>query len=325
MNRLIRCVILGTGSMACAHGVHAEASGEAEIVGVCSRSPDGGSSLMDRLSRQIPVYTDFSRMIRNLQPDVLITAVPPHAHSGEVEAAAKEGIHLFLEKPIALTLQRAASQVSAAEQSGVVTQVDFHLRFTRLVQRIKELMQQGKTGPAALFTAAYLCNSLHSSWWRDRSRSGGQVVEQAIHLYDLARYLAGEPVTVESALANLCHQDIPDYTVEDTAVSSLVMDSGALASIASSNCALPGRWDPSFTLVCRHLTAQFSREVGSRITWCSDPEHPETITQDADPHDTALRQFFRAVRGTEPPAAPITEGYRSLELVLRAASRFDQF
>lgn len=308
--------------MAALHARHVEQSGEALIVGVCSRSSSGGKRVMEQAGRDLPVYTDFTRMIRELHPDVLIAAVPPHAHAGEVEQAAKAGIHLFLEKPIARSLERASSLTSAALDSGVVTQVDFHLRFTRVVQRLKGLLQQGDAGRPLLFSALYLCNSLHTFWWRDRRCGGGQVLEQAIHLYDLARYFLGEPVDVNARIANLCHRNIPDYTVEDNAVSAMVMDSGGLAAVASSNCAVPGVWNPSFTLVCEALTAQFSKKCGSSITWTADPEHQENFIQQEDPHKEALMQFFKAVRGLEEPVAPVTEGYLSLKLVSDVISQF---
>ena len=56
-------------------------------------------------------YTDFRRMLATARLDLLIVALPPGAHNGEVEQAAQAGLHLLVEKPIALSMERAESMV----------------------------------------------------------------------------------------------------------------------------------------------------------------------------------------------------------------------
>src|ERR1043166_4439779 len=66
-------------------------------------------------------------------------------------------------------------------------------------------------GAPGLMLGKYFCNSLHSPWWRDKAKSGGQIVEQIIHTFDIIRYLLGEPESVFARTANLFHKEVPDY------------------------------------------------------------------------------------------------------------------
>ncbi len=161
----LRCAVIGAGSMGAAHALNAETSGLADITAVCSRSLKSAETLVSRLDKKIPVYTDYCRMLDQEKLDSLVVCLPPGAHRGEVEDAAQRRIHLFLEKPLALDLEKAQRMLHAAEKSGVVTQVDFQHRFHPVVQRLKALLETGEAGFPSLMQAGYYCNSLHTSWW----------------------------------------------------------------------------------------------------------------------------------------------------------------
>jgi predicted dehydrogenase len=70
----------------------------------------------------------------------------------------------------------------------------------------------------------------------------GQVVEQAIHTYDICRYLLGKPTSVYCRQANLFHRDVPGYTNEDVSSTVITFENGALASMVATNNAIPNKW-----------------------------------------------------------------------------------
>src|SRR4051794_14902463 len=106
-------------------------------------------------------------MLGSASLDVLFVAVPPGAHAGEVEEAARLGTHLLLEKPIALNLERAESIQAAVREAGVVCQVGFHLRHSNPILRLKEAIDSGAAGRPLFLTGRFVTNSLYSAWWRD--------------------------------------------------------------------------------------------------------------------------------------------------------------
>ena len=312
----IRCAVLGAGSMGTLHAQNAERIGLGEIVAVCSRSRESADRLSSMLSHKVASHTDYSRMVEDTKPEVLFVCLPPNAHSGEVEDAAMRGIHLFLEKPLAFSLKRASAMVEAAKASGVITQVDFHHRFHPLICRLKELMLTEAAGRAALMQGGFFCNSLHSSWWRDIHSSGGQLLEQVIHIFDLVLHLLGPAKKVVGFQDNLCHADCPNYSIEDSSTVSMVMSSGAMVSLAASNCAVPGRWLAAFRLFCRNLAAEYSSMEGGKITWTNrGGPAAEEFGPQKDLHMMVLREFFEAVRSGGTASIPIQSAFQAQQLI----------
>ena len=324
--RKIKCAVFGAGSMARLHSRNAEAGGQAEVVGVCSRSSSSAAALSEELQREVPFYRDFYRMLDEAQPEALLVCVPPYAHKGEVEAAAERGVHLFLEKPLALHLERAASMCAAVEKSGVITQVDFHHRFHPLVHRIKQLIEGGIGGKPLLMQTRFFCNSLHTAWWRDKDRSGGQLLEQVIHLFDLILYFLGPINRVNAFRDTLCHQEQLDYTVEDTTVASMRADSGAMVSLAASNCGIPQQWEAAFHLICEKITGIYSSIEAGRIVWTGDPNEAPDLTIPriyTEPHKAALVEFLDALQNKKTTSVTLQAAYTAQELVMRVIESAD--
>jgi len=184
------------------------------------------------------------------------------------------------------------------------------------VRALRRLSGSGRAGRPTLFDARYECNSLHAPWWRSRARSGGQVFEQAIHLYDLALHLLGPAASATGQLANLCHRDVRGYTVEDTSAAVVRFRSGALGSLAATNCAVPGEWNNPFSVVCERVTARFRDANHAEFVFTGGPRPVvRAVDGSEDLHRAEILAFVRAVRGRGPNPAPVEEGLAGLELV----------
>jgi len=310
----LRVGILGAGYMAGVHGARLVRQRGVKLAAICAL--EGAEELSGRLTGgRAAVYLDFDRMLSEVPLDALYVCLPPFAHSGQAERAAARGLHLFLEKPIAIEPRRAASIVRAIEKAGVVSQVGYLSRFGTAVRRLKKMIDDGSAGRPTLFQGRYFCNSLHKPWWRDVSKSGGQVLEQIIHLYDLALYLFGEVVSVSGFTANLCHRDVEGYTVEDTSVSAMRFKNGALGSIVGSNCAVPGEWTGDYRVVCKNVTvlfsgpneAEFIHTAGGKVRRLTHSKEMDLFLEET-------KNFLAAVRGRAEPVAPAREGLKGVKL-----------
>ena len=96
---------LGTGGIAARHADAAQAAG-LTLAAACGRDQAKTAAFADRFG--MTAYSDFGLFLDYAELDLLIVALPPYAHSGQVEAAAAAGIHLLVEKPIALDLPRGS-------------------------------------------------------------------------------------------------------------------------------------------------------------------------------------------------------------------------
>lgn len=177
------------------------------------------------------VYNDYRQMLEHEQLDALYICVPPFAH-GEVELAAIErGIPFFVEKPLATDWATAQRIGSAVEAKGLTTAVGYHWRYLNTVEQAQELLAKR---PARLALGYWLDATPPPHWWRIEAESGGQLVEQTTHIFDLARLLLGEVATVYAAGSRMERAAFPDLDGWDVSVATLKFASGALGTLAST-------------------------------------------------------------------------------------------
>ena len=219
----LRVGILGCGSYAHRHANLLALPDEATLVAFCDRNEWKARAYADQYTGGAAgVFTDHVTMLDCADLDVLVVAVPPYGHTDEVEQAAARGVHLLIEKPIALTSEQGWRMVEAAEQAGIKTQVGFMFRFGAAVEQMKALLDSGEAGRPGLMSARYFCNALHADWWRVREKSGGQLVEQAIHIFDLALSVRrrGERLQPpENLFHEMCRTTRPRMSVQQLSAS----------------------------------------------------------------------------------------------------------
>ena len=321
MSQRLRIAILGCGGFAHRHArTLTQMTNDFEMVAFCNRTIEKAEAFSREYTQgQAPAFADHHRMFEQVPLDALLICLPPYAHSDEVEIAASLATHVFIEKPIALASDQAWQMVAAAEAAGIVTQVGFMFRFGAAVERLKEVIDSGEGGPVGLMSARYFCNSLHAPWWRKRDLSGGQLVEQVIHMVDLMRYLMGEPATAYSHQENLFHQEVADYTVEDVSATIFGFPTGGVGVIYATNGAIPNRWINDYRLVASQVTAEFVDANHATIYHTAAPDsRPELIASDRDVYLAEMQDFLRAIRDGVPTRVPLREGARSLEAALAA-------
>ncbi len=318
----LRTGIIGCGHFARKqHAPHLAALDDIELVGFCDEATENAAFFNQQFAGgKGRVYADCRQMFDELELDLVYICLPPFAHGHEVELACRHGVHFLIEKPIALTLDLARAMVEQVRLSGVKSQVGFMWRHGEAVRQVKQYIAGRGPGAMGYMSARYSCNALHRPWWRDRSKSGGQLVEQVIHLVDLARYLLGEPARVYSAQENLFHRDVADYTVEDASATVIRFAGGGLAVLTACNGAIPGRWDADVRVCLPGLTADLTdANRGTLHHTGADPATATTIAGEGDVYLAETLDLLAAIRDDRPTAVPIEEGYLSLRLALAAA------
>ena len=320
MKRL-RTAILGCGSFANRHAQNLLAlPEEVELAAFCDHHDWNARAFSEKYTGgNGSIFSDPQEMYAKANLDLVLICLPPFAHTNEVELATQYGVHIFIEKPIALSSEHAWRMVEAAEKAGVKTQVGFMFRFGKAIEQLKELITAGEVGYPGLMSARYFCNSLHAHWWRDRRKSGGQLVEQVIHMVDLMRYLMGEAVSVYSRQENLFHREVTDYTVEDVSATIFGFQGGAIGVIYATNGAIPGKWINDYRLVAQKLTAEFNNANNALFHFTAEtPVRTETISSERNIHLAELQDLLNAIRTDGDTRTPIREGAKSLDLALAA-------
>jgi predicted dehydrogenase len=316
----LRVGLLGCGDFANKHAqITLGLPEEAQLVAFCDRNEWKTQAFQQKYAPNALTFTDHRQMFEQAKLDMVIISLPPYGHTDEVERAAEAGVHILIEKPIALTNEQAWQMVEVTERSPIKTQVGFMFRFGEAIEQFKAMQAAGQTGQLGLMTARYFCNALHADWWRMRDKSGGQVVEQVIHMFDLLRYLAGDPVSVYSRQENLFHQDVPDYTIEDVSATIVGFRQGGMGVIYATNNAIPGKWINDYRIVTHHLTADFQNANNATFTQTSQPDNPViTVASSKDFRRSQMLDLITAIRTDGVTRTPMREGAKSLDLVLAA-------
>lgn len=318
-----RAALLGCGGVGARHAAAIQRlGGEMQLVACCGR--DLARTQAFAAPFGAAAFVDFGRMLDASRPDLLVVALPPFAHRGEVEAAARAGVNVLVEKPIALDVERATSMVEAATAAGIVAACGFMYRFGAAVSRWDELRAAGQTGEAGHFSGSFHCNALHAPWWRSHEKSGGQMVEQLIHVADLARHWMGRADSVYARAANLFHRHVPGYDADDASAILLGYDDGRIGVLHASNAAVPGRWAKSWQIVAEGMTGIFADWNRAELVRTRSDPVVERIDDDRDVFVAQLGDVAAAIRDCRPPLVPLVDGLHTLEIVLAARRSADE-
>lgn len=311
----LRVGILGTGGIGARHAAAAQTAG-LSVVAACGRDAAKAEGFATRFGAT--AYTDFARMLEEAGLDLLVVALPPYAHRGQVEAAAQAGVNLLVEKPIALDLGRAEAMVAAS--SGVTAACGFMYRHGDAVRRWDRI-DHGRIGH---FAGSFHSNALHAPWWRERALAGGQMVEQLIHIADLARHSLGMPQAVYAKAANLFHREVERYTGEDVSAMVLGYDDGRIGVLHASNAAIPGRWMKGWQIVAERATGLFSDWNAAEIVTHDGEPVSEMVRGTTDPFVAQLADIAEAIRAKRQPLVPLRDGLDTLRIVLTARQAADE-
>ena len=287
----IRAGVVGAGTVAWKiHFPIMKTLDELDVVGVCDEDPDRLAAA--RHHWQCRGFAAWADLLDQCRLDALYVFLPPYAH-GEMEiAAARRGIHLFIEKPVANSLEIATRVGEAVRSHGAITAVGYQWRYLDSVAVLRETL--GKHRPA-LVVGRWLGNTPAVPWWRQQELSGGQLVEQATHLVDLTRYVCGEPRKVV-AVGTRGHNPLPrPNTVHDATGVSMVFEQGTIAMFLATNLLL----DPGLRTESRTDLVFYGANFVARLSPASleiaTPCTRRTVAASGNPFEREHLAFLRAV------------------------------
>ena len=323
--------ILGGGNIS---ETHARAASEVEgvrIVAVAGENAAKVEGLGERYGAA--AYRDAEALVRHRPLDVVLIGSPSGLHAEQGIAAARQGLHVLVEKPIDVTTERADQLIAACEEAGVKLGVFFQDRFAQDMIVLKKAIDEGALGRLLLASARV-------KWWRPpeyygRSRwrgtlsldGGGALINQGIHTVDLLLWIVGDVTRVWARTTTALHR----IEAEDVIVATLEFGSGALATLEATTAAYPGYpreielTGSEGTVVVRQdriLRADLRKPwpglVGGEGSQSASAS--SAAVSDVRGHRAAFEDFLRSTRGGAEPRCNGREARRSL-LVVEALYR----
>lgn len=280
----VKIGFVGSGGIAGNHMRQLVTLDNAQMVAFCDVVQDRAEAAARQYGGT--AYTDYREMYERESLDAVFVCVPPFAHADQEVLAAERGLALFVEKPVAVTLKKAEEIAAAIEKHGVVSSVGYHFRYMASTQKAKEVLGDQEVGFAQ---GSWIGGMPGVHWWRVLGESGGQMVEQTTHIFDLARYILGEVTSVHATARTGLMSDVEDYDVHDATVTDLTFRNGTIASITSA-CIVSAGGRVGLDLYTKEMTLR----IGSGNLEILRPGRTEIIQSGNAPYLEEDRAFLAA-------------------------------
>jgi predicted dehydrogenase len=278
------------------------------------------------------VVGSLDELLADVAVDAVYVCAPHRFHRETSVRAAEGGKHVFVEKPMGVSVDDAEAIVGACEASGVACGVAFVVRWAPAYERARALVASGASGDVTGFRITYRGDKPDSYWtggwsgrasgdWRKHwaTAGGGVLLMNTIHDLDAILWITGLRVArVRGAIAT----DLGAGEVEDSGLAILEADGGALGSI-EAHAALPGGDAPGARWINR--IAGTEGQILLPTPWGLDglalyrraEDRWEEVEPDIglDARAAAFDAFARAVLAGEEPPVPGRDGVRASRLV----------
>jgi scyllo-inositol 2-dehydrogenase (NAD+) len=258
----------------------------------------------------------------------IVIATPTSTHHELVIAAAEAGKAIFCEKPLALALDTTRAALAAVARAGVPLQIGFMRRFDTAYQKAQALIAQGQIGRPVTFKSVGRDPFCPRTEFADPAKSGGLLVDMAIHDFDLARWLMAsevERVTAEGAL--LVCDNLRAVGDIDNAVVNLRFASGALGNVEVSRNAFYG-----YDIRTEVLGSEGAVTIGAYqhtpvlLLTRAGAQHdvmPYLLERFGDAYRAQIAAFVDCLQHGQPPAVGGADALAALTIAL-AATRAHQ-
>ena len=319
----IKLAFSGTGYISKIHAQAALSHPDVEIVAIVNHKQESMADFATQfgIKRQ---YTSIDALIADGDVDAISINTPNYLHASQSIVALQAGIHVMVEKPMAMTADEAQAMIDAEEKSDAKLMIAHCWRFDEEVLWLKNKIDSGVLG-SIIRTKGY---GVHTNWgpsgWFAQAKyaGGGALADMGIHAIDTARFLLGDPQPV-SVYADISTQ-FGDYDVDDTGVIIIKWDTGATSYIES------GWWQPHMDgpesstqlygktgfaqlfptyLSLPNKAEQKIERIESGFPASRDPHCPQIM------YDTQLAYFIECIQEDKNPIPGGLEGWINMKIV----------
>lgn len=283
---------------------------DVQVVAVSDVVKDRAEALAQRCGGNS--YENLDEMLDREQLDAVYVCVPPFAHGAPELAVIERDLPFFVEKPLAVDWETAARIGERVQARQLVTATGYHWRYLDITERARELLSKN---PARLALGYWLDFTPPPDWWIVQSKSGGQIVEQTTHIFDLARVLVGDVTQVYGATGRKERAAFPTADIGDVSLATVHFASGALGNFAST-CLL--NWPHRIGL---HLFSEGMVIEMTEFEIMIDVGQGRPVQRaEGDPFVREDRDFIDAVQGRPNRIrAPYAEALKSHRVATAAA------
>ncbi|YCK41864.1 Gfo/Idh/MocA family protein [Actinomadura sp. ATCC 39365] len=303
MSPITHVGIIGAGNVAARHADVLSGFPDVTIAGVADTDLHKAEALAS--AHGAPAYGDHAGLLEAGGLDAVYVCVPPFAHGNPESDVLSCNLPIFVEKPLSLDLKTAENIAAEIDRRGLPSAVGHHWRYLDIVDRARERLD-GR--PVQLALGHWLDKVPPVGWWLKANMSGGQILEQAVHVLDLARLLVGEVSMVHAVPAG----NVVDGEI-DRATSAVMSFAGGATGLLATSCLLRRKHRVGLEVCADGIALELSetRLLVDGEEAVEDGGHAKTLVD---------RTFIDAVRGKDADVrAPYGEALRTHRLAIALA------
>lgn len=316
---MIRVGVVGYGTMGQVHSQAYQEISDVELVVVAD--PDSERRAQAQRDFGVDVVGSIEEMFRSNQVDLVDICVPTYLHESILTKAIKGKKHIFLEKPLARSLEEGERLLQLAKGYEQKIGVGHVVRFTPAYQGIRETVLRGEIGQAAVartFRGGSQFPKGWHDWYADFDLSGGVILDLAIHDIDYLRWLFGD---VERVYAKTTHGRTSAHL--EWAMIVLRFKNGVIAHVEGSWTNYPGEFYTTVEIAGRDGLVKYdSRETTPIFTITQGetreqagvtvPENPATKS----PYLVEIEDMIGAIRENRAPLVTLEDALGTLKVAL---------
>lgn len=329
----MKYALIGCGRIATNH-IKAALNNQLEIAAVCDIQPEHMKKLLERhglwADDSIKHYTDYKAMIAEVQPELVSIATESGIHAEIAIFCIKHGVHVIIEKPMAMSMADANEIIRLSEERNVKVSACHQNRFNIAVQEMRQALEAGRFGKLSH-------GSIHVRWNRNQNyytqapwrgtwaQDGGALMNQCIHGIDLLRWTFGGEV---EKVYGQTRQQFHDYLeAEDVGMAVVKFKNGAIATIEGTTNVYPKNLEETLYIFGEKGTVKIGGTSTNNIdVWDFADEteadmknkglEEETNNVYGNGHTSLFADMINSIQNGKKPYVDAYAGRDALELVL---------
>lgn len=325
--------LIGCGRIATNH-IKAAVNNKLNIVAVCDVKEEAMEALLAKHGlegeKSIKRYTDYRQMLEENDITLVSIATESGAHAGIALHCIDCGVHVIIEKPMAMSMADAEEIIRRSEEKGVKVSACHQNRFNIAVQELRRALEAGRFGRLSH-------GSIHVRWnrnedyytqapWRGTwAQDGGCLMNQCIHGIDLLRWMMGDEV---DEVYGVTAQNFHDYLeCEDIGMAVVKFRNGAVGTIEGTTNVYPRNLEETLYMFGENGTVKIGGTSTNNIdVWNfadeNDADRRNKGLQEAtsnvygNGHTSLFADVVDAIRQVRKPYVDAVAGRNALEMIL---------
>lgn len=328
----LKYALIGCGRISPNH-IQAALDNNLEIVALCDLniSKAKNIALKHKLNSSTKLYSDYMKMIDNLDLDLVAIATESGNHASIALECIRKGINIIIEKPIALSLLDADKIIREAKINNVKVSACHQNRFNKSIQKIREAIEQNRFGKLFHGTAHIRWNRgedyyIQAPWRGTWAQDGGALMNQCIHNIDLLRWMMGNDIEEVFAYTDNLNHDFIE--TEDLGLGLIKFKNGSYGLIEGTTNIYPANLEETLYLFGEKGTIKAGgKSVNIIEEWIfsdklDNPEEVKKKYHENPPtvygfgHNPLYKDMIYAIKEDKEPYVTAMDGRNALELVL---------